>query len=85
MNSPLSPERVRALTQAAAVAPSLAPPTRAPLEELLTRKQVAERFQTCCHTIMRWERRGLLKAQRINKRVLRYPVSEVKRLLQAGV
>lgn len=51
-------------------------------EELLTRRQVARRCQTCTHTIMRWERRGLIKSIRINARVLRYRRSEVERLLQ---
>ena len=83
MISPLSRERVLALTRPAPVAPPVTvSPAKSPPEEFLTRKQVAERFQTCCHTIMRWERRGLLTARRINQRVLRYPKSEIERLLQ---
>lgn len=51
-------------------------------EEFLTGRQVATKFKLCRHTIRRWELRGLLKPLRFNSRVLRYPRSQVERLLK---
>jgi predicted site-specific integrase-resolvase len=48
---------------------------------LLSRKQVAKIAGVHPGTVKRWERRGLLKAKRINKRVVRYEWNEVMRLL----
>jgi predicted site-specific integrase-resolvase len=48
---------------------------------LLSRKQVAEIAGVHRETVKRWERRGLLKANRINSRVVRYEWHEVMRFL----
>ena len=48
---------------------------------LLSRKQVAEIAGVHRETVKRWERRGLLKAYRINSRVVRYERHDVMELL----
>jgi hypothetical protein len=52
--------------------------------KLLTRKQVAARLQTCCHTIQRYQRKGLLPAVIINARVIRYRPEDVARLIRSA-
>jgi hypothetical protein len=49
---------------------------------LLTRADFARALNLCSHSIQRMERRGLIRAIRINSRVIRYPISELERLLQ---
>ena len=49
--------------------------------KLPSRQQVADDFGVCVHTIARWEKQGLLKAVRINARVIRYRREDVLRLL----
>jgi DNA-binding transcriptional MerR regulator len=49
--------------------------------QLLSRKQVAEIAGVHPGTVKRWERRGLLKAYRINSRVVRYERHDVMELL----
>ena len=46
-------------------------------EQLLSRKAVAERWQTSVETVKRREKAGLLKAIRFNQRLLRYKLSNV--------
>jgi DNA-binding transcriptional MerR regulator len=48
---------------------------------LLSRKQVAKIAGVHPGTVKRWERRGLLKAYRINSRVVRYERHDVMELL----
>lgn len=48
-------------------------------KEFFTCRELADRYRVCCHTIRAWERRGLLKAEHINARVVRFPASEVQR------
>jgi DNA-binding transcriptional MerR regulator len=47
----------------------------------LSRKQVAKIAGVHPGTVKRWERRGLLKAYRINSRVVRYERHDVMELL----
>jgi len=49
---------------------------------LLTRKEVAEKFNVVPETIRLWERRGLLPRIRINSRLLRYRQEDIDKLLQ---
>ena len=48
---------------------------------LLTRREVSDKFKVCAHTIRVWEKRGKLLAVRINKRVLRYKQEDVEKLI----
>lgn len=50
--------------------------------QLLSRKQVAEMAGVHPGTVKRWEHSGLLKANRINSRVVRYEWHEVMRFLR---
>ena len=48
------------------------------IEELLVRSRVfARRLGTCVHTIARMERRGAIRGLHFNKRLIRYPASEL--------
>jgi hypothetical protein len=49
-------------------------------EQLLSRKAVADRWQTSVETVKRREKAGLLKALRFNQRLLRYKLSDVEAL-----
>jgi hypothetical protein len=49
-----------------------------PLEQLLSRRAVADRWQTSVETVKRREKAGLLKAIRFNERLLRYKLSDVE-------
>jgi hypothetical protein len=53
-------------------------------EQLLSRRAVANRWQTSTETVKRREKAGLLKAIRFNQRLLRYKLSEVERLEAAA-
>ena len=53
-------------------------------EQLLSRKAVANRWQTSVETVKRRERAGLLKALRFNQRLLRYKLSDVEALEAAA-
>ena len=44
---------------------------------LLSRKQVAKRWEVCTETVKRRERSGLLPAVRFNQRLTRYRLSDV--------
>ena len=50
----------------------------------LSRKAVADRWQTSVETIKRREKAGLLKALRFNQRLLRYKLSDVEALEAAA-
>lgn len=52
------------------------------LPEFLTRRQVADIVLVCPHTIARMEKTGQIKVVKFNRRLIRYPRSEVQRLLQ---
>ena len=52
-------------------------------EQLLSRRALANRWQTSTETIKRREKEGLLKAIRFNQRLLRYKLSDVE-ALEAG-
>jgi hypothetical protein len=47
-------------------------------EQLVSRKAVADRWQTSKETVKRREKAGLLKAIRFNQRLLRYKLSDVE-------
>jgi hypothetical protein len=51
---------------------------------LLSRKAVAQRWETSVETIKRREREGLLKAIRFNQRLLRYKLSDIEALENAA-
>ena len=55
------------------------------LAKLYTRKQVAERLQTCTHTIARWSRLGLLPCVIINRRVIRYRPEDVEAFVERSI
>jgi hypothetical protein len=57
---------------------------RSSSEQLLSRKAVADRWQTSVETVKRRERAGLLKALRFNQRLLRYKLSDVEALEAAA-
>jgi predicted site-specific integrase-resolvase len=58
---------------------------RSSSEQLLSRKAVADRWQTSCKTVKRREKDGLLKAIRFNQRLLRYKLSDIEAFeAQAG-
>jgi predicted site-specific integrase-resolvase len=48
-----------------------------PPEQLLSRKAVAERWQTSVETVKRREKAGLIKAIRFNQRLVRYRLSDI--------
>lgn len=50
---------------------------RTPDDQLLSRKAVAERWQTSRETVKRREKAGLIKAIRFNQRLLRYKLSDI--------
>jgi hypothetical protein len=56
-----------------------------PPERLLSRRAVADRWQTSVETVKRREKAGLLKPIRFNQRLLRYKLSEVEALEAAAV
>jgi hypothetical protein len=47
-------------------------------EQLLSRRAVADRWQTSVETVKRRERAGLLTAIRFNQRLLRYRLSDIE-------
>jgi len=46
-------------------------------EQMLSRKAVADRWQTSVETVKRREKAGLLRALRFNRRLLRYKLADV--------
>jgi predicted site-specific integrase-resolvase len=55
-----------------------------PPEQLLSRRAVANRWQTSVETVKRREKAGLLKAIRFNQRLLRYKLSDIEALEAAA-
>jgi predicted site-specific integrase-resolvase len=53
-------------------------------EQMLSRKAVAERWQTSVETIKRRERAGLIKPLRFNSRLIRYRLADVEALEAAA-
>jgi hypothetical protein len=53
---------------------------RSSSEQLLSRRAVADRWQTSVETVKRREKDGLLKAIRFNQRLLRYKLSDIQAL-----
>ena len=47
------------------------------LEQLLSRRALAQRWSCCNETLKRREREGILKAIRFNQRLLRYRLSDI--------
>ena len=47
-------------------------------EQLLSRRAVADRWQTSTETVKRREKEGLIKAIRFNQRLLGYKLSDVE-------
>jgi len=52
------------------------------LEQLISRKALAERWSCSTETIKRRTREGLLHPLRFNSRMIRYPMSEIIRVEQ---
>lgn len=52
--------------------------------KLWTRGRLADAASVCCHTIARWEKRGLIRPLKINARVVRYEDAEVQRFLASA-
>ena len=50
------------------------------LEQLISRKALAERWSCSTETIKRRTREGLLHPLRFNSRMIRYPMSEIIRV-----
>jgi hypothetical protein len=46
-------------------------------DQLLSRRAVAERWQTSVETVKRREKEGLITAIRFNQRLLRYKLSDI--------
>ena len=46
-------------------------------EQMLSRKAVADRWQTSVETVKRRQKAGLLRALRFNRRLLRYKLADV--------
>jgi hypothetical protein len=57
-------------------------PLHADEEVLLSRKQVAKRWEVCTETVKRRERSGLLPPVRFNQRLTRYRLRDVLALEQ---
>ena len=53
-------------------------------EQLLSRRAVAQRWQTSIETVKRREKEGLLRAIRFNERLLRYKLSEIEAIEAAA-
>jgi predicted site-specific integrase-resolvase len=53
-------------------------------EQLLSRRAVANRWQTSVETIKRREKAGVLKPIRFNQRLLRYKLSDIEALEAAA-
>jgi hypothetical protein len=53
-------------------------------EQLLSRRAVADRWQTSVETVKRRERAGLLTPIRFNQRLLRYKLSDIEALEAAA-
>ncbi len=47
-------------------------------EQLLSRRAIANRWETSVETVKRREKAGLIKAIRFNQRLLRYKLSDVE-------
>jgi hypothetical protein len=55
-------------------------PTQLSKEELLTRRQVAERWKCCTETLKRREKSGLLPFVVLSTRLKRYRLSDIEAL-----
>jgi DNA-binding transcriptional MerR regulator len=53
--------------------------------EFISREEAAEIAQVCKHTIRNWEKAGLIKAARINSRIIRYRRADIIKLLEEGL
>jgi hypothetical protein len=53
-------------------------------DQLLSRKGVAERWQTSVETVKRREKAGLITPIRFNQRLLRYKLSDIAAFEQAA-
>jgi hypothetical protein len=47
-------------------------------EQMLSRRAVADRWETSTETVKRREKEGLIKAIRFNQRLVRYKLSDVE-------
>lgn len=56
---------------------------QAPSDEFLTRKETAALLKVDKATLYRWDRTGVLPAQRIGRRIL-YCANDVSRLVKSG-
>lgn len=52
------------------------------IDRLLSRAEFAKALNVCTHTVARMERRGLIRGIHINPRLVRYPTSELTRLIR---
>ncbi|HEY1422686.1 MAG TPA: hypothetical protein VGF20_04475 [Candidatus Acidoferrum sp.] len=53
-------------------------------QQLLSRRAIANRWQTSIETVKRREQEGFLKAIRFNQRLIRYKLSDVQALEAAA-
>lgn len=52
-----------------------------PTDTLYTSSETAEIFGVCPETVKRWHRSGKIRAVKVGETWLRFPESEIKRLL----
>jgi excisionase family DNA binding protein len=50
--------------------------------QLLTGGEVSKQLRICRHTLRRWEQAGKIKGIRFGRRVIRFRLAEVKRLIE---
>ena len=53
-------------------------------DRLLTPKEVARRLRICPETLKHWRQRGKIGSVELSRNVIRYPESEVQRMIEAG-
>ena len=53
-------------------------------EKLLPPREVAKRLGVSVKTLWKWQKRGLIRAVRLPTGKLRYPESEVERIIREG-
>lgn len=51
------------------------------LNGMITRKRASEMLSITAGTLRRWERRGIIKAYKLNSRVTRYKLSDIEKVL----
>jgi len=49
-------------------------------ERFLSRRELSTRWGVCCETLKRQEAKGILKAHRLDQRLLRYSLKSIKKI-----